>query len=789
MQLSHNMVGVRHFISEIVLDDKEKILNALEKKKIYTLYDFLSSVTSFKFVDYVETVQSHKCKTHGETIEHTNGIPNGEFRGIIQEEPIGEENTPLKEEDNTQNTFHKNEPLEPSLEDEAILNNTKHTFSNGFMDPSKEYTNGTVVTKNELGMINGTNKVNGENNTVDKIKMIKINCENERTNGEIAERKKKTDRNDYACFSIIIHPDLIKTLPISDRNKNKLIKYIQNFINENDMYAVCIHFNFKTLFEKLEQLHIKNMEDVKKVLETKSSEWIKKNFEISNFEIAFLSNFIGRIKVKRVLCNCYEYGDNNREKYISEIKRKNGKIICDKIHQFVEFDKWIFENIIDNPFFQRLRHLSQLGACQYVYPGATHTRFEHSLGVGFLSAKYFTHFANELNISLRDREVNRMLMCVQIAGLCHDLGHGPFSHTFESFYVNYKKKKSERKWNHERMSLKIVERIVENIMDNSEVLDRNDIKTIQKLIYGRPCYVNNSVGLDPIDSLLEASFDIVCNNLNGLDADKFDYLQRDATIAPNNGTLPALNCNRLCDRSTIVDSRIVYNKKEIHTVWSVYLNRFSMFKHVYTHDKIRAMELMLCDGFRLSDHIFHWTDVLENIDTFLDFTDYTIIMDIKREAKRRKADEKMKHAANLINAVVCNRNSDYTYRFIDNFNITEPSLINYFKEITTESRIARYADGLNPEDIVIDWNDLNYGMGPKDPFDFVYFINSGDRNTVFRANAEDRGTYPKYFQEYNVRLYCKNKKATHLANEAFRHFKTTDVYPIIEKSHRNVNDM
>ena len=107
----------------------------------------------------------------------------------------------------------------------------------------------------------------------------------------------------------------------------------------------------------------------------------------------------------------------------------SGKVINDPVHGHIEIPDYCLE-VVDTPHFQRLRDLKQLGASYLVFPGASHNRFEHSLGVSYLAGKLVSRLQAqqpELGITRHD------LKLTQLAGLCHDLGHGPFSHAFEQW--------------------------------------------------------------------------------------------------------------------------------------------------------------------------------------------------------------------------------------------------------------------------------------------------------------------------------------------------------------------
>jgi len=112
---------------------------------------------------------------------------------------------------------------------------------------------------------------------------------------------------------------------------------------------------------------------------------------------------------------------------------------------------------VDTPAFQRLRDLKQLGVSYYVFPGACHNRFEHSLGVAHLAR---TAAERVFRLQRREVEVDRGdVKAAALAGLCHDLGHGPLSHVFERELLP---RAGVHGWRHEDMSVRVFEAILDS---------------------------------------------------------------------------------------------------------------------------------------------------------------------------------------------------------------------------------------------------------------------------------------------------------------------------------------
>lgn len=188
----------------------------------------------------------------------------------------------------------------------------------------------------------------------------------------------------------------------------------------------------------------------------------------------------------------------------------------DDVHSTIEYCALI-KVLLDTKPVQRLRSLSQLGTSMFTYINATHSRFEHSLGVAHLAGKLAECLKKDqpqLNITEKD------VLCVKIAGLCHDLGHGPYSHVFDGPFQHRLSTENpgRREVEHEIMSTKLIDVILEelglqiDISSNGKFLDE-PLKQIgdgiSNLHFGVDAAKYNEEHLMPKDSHLLTSRDLI----------------------------------------------------------------------------------------------------------------------------------------------------------------------------------------------------------------------------------------------------------------------------------------
>ncbi|CAL9702512.1 unnamed protein product [Knipowitschia caucasica] len=267
------------------------------------------------------------------------------------------------------------------------------------------------------------------------------------------------------------------------------------------------------------------------------------------------------------------------------------KVLFDPIHGHMEFHP-ILVKIIDTPQFQRLRYIKQLGGAYFVYPGASHNRFEHSLGTAHLAGKLVRSLKEkQTDLGIDDRDV----LCVEIAGLCHDLGHGPFSHMFDGKFIP--KSKYKPGWKHEKASLRMFDQIVVSL-NLSQHLNVDDIMFIKEMING-PIEPGRYEGRSLNKSFL---YEIISNKRNGIDVDKFDYFARDCYHL---GIKNRFDHNRYIQFAKVFweDGKwqICTRDKELPNVYEMFHARSSLYRKACFHKTKESIELMITDALLKAD--------------------------------------------------------------------------------------------------------------------------------------------------------------------------------------------
>ncbi len=286
------------------------------------------------------------------------------------------------------------------------------------------------------------------------------------------------------------------------------------------------------------------------------------------------------------------------------------KIFNDPIYGFITIPNEIIYDLIQHPYFQRLRRISQMGLSYLVYPGAHHTRFHHALGCMHIMQKAIETLRFK-SIQISEKEEQALLIAI----LLHDIGHGPFSHAMEHSIVE--------NFSHESISLLFMQQL-------NEEFDGKLALAIQifKGDYHRKFMLQ----------LISSQ----------LDMDRMDYLKRDSYytgVAEGN-----INSERLIQMLNVVDDVLVVEEKAIYSIEKFLMARRLMYWQAYLHKTSLVAELILTKilkrakeltekkiqlsgskslKFFLENKIEHHDFDTSTLDKFAQLDDYDIISAIK----------------------------------------------------------------------------------------------------------------------------------------------------------------
>lgn len=244
------------------------------------------------------------------------------------------------------------------------------------------------------------------------------------------------------------------------------------------------------------------------------------------------------------------------------------KVFKDPVHRYVHVKDRVIWDLIATPEFQRLRRVKQLGTTYLTFHGAEHSRFNHSLGVYEIVRRIISKFQNR-----REWNPDERLLCLS-AALLHDLGHGPFSHSFEKVF----------KLDHENFTQRI-------ILEDTEVHN-----ILERVSPGFSQQVADVIGKTYEDKL------VVSLISSQIDADRMDYLQRDAYYT--GVSYGHFDMERILRVMRPIDDQVVIKSSGMHAVEDYIMSRYQMYWQVYFHPVTRSAEVILSRILNRAKYLF-----------------------------------------------------------------------------------------------------------------------------------------------------------------------------------------
>ncbi|KAF5362672.1 hypothetical protein D9758_009635 [Tetrapyrgos nigripes] len=440
-----------------------------------------------------------------------------------------------------------------------------------------------------------------------------------------------------------------------------------------------------------------------------------------------------------------EYNSNFTLSIPGTSPERRSRFIRDPIHDLI----YISPNLcrfIDTKQFQRLRHIKQLGTTYWVWGGASHNRFEHCIGVAHIARVLVEHLRkHQPELKITDRDVD----CVQIAGLCHDLGHGPWSHVWDGQFIPTAL--PGETWTHEEGSEIMFRSLIE---ENHIPLEDDDITFILALIRGD----RDRVGLEK-----KFLFDVVANKESGLDVDKLEYIQRDSHML---GDPISINISRILESARVIDDHICFDWKDLSKIYNIFESRFHLHERYYNHKTAKAIEYMIIDALLLAEPVLHFAKDIRDPKRYLHLTDALF------QRIQQSEDPGLAPAQSILDRI----ETRDLYKCVDQHFIEWPKR-DLVKEVTAESIVNACKEIFNLEpdafpgidlgqletqDAIVEQTLIHYGKKDKNPIDFELAL------CKVALPGQSSTVKPRYFAEVIQRVYTKESQYFALVQQGYR---------------------
>ncbi|RPH83293.1 MAG: HD domain-containing protein [Candidatus Rokuibacteriota bacterium] len=323
-------------------------------------------------------------------------------------------------------------------------------------------------------------------------------------------------------------------------------------------------------------------------------------------------------------------------------------LIADPIHQYILYTRpggiageATEQDLIDTPWVQRLRRVPQLQSARWVFPAAEHSRFQHSLGAMHLAGRFAQQLYPSLRAIFPDAPSAALIEeLLRMAGLLHDVGHGPFGHFFDdNFLVDFD-------LTHELLGQRIIREELADVLRELRRSPSGPFNADERIDPEWICYLMGKSYTHPLESH-PRWLPFLKPLLSGVfTADNMDYVLRDAYMC--GVAVGPIDIERIIYYSFFSEKGLTLDRSGLQA-FTMFLNaRFYMYTNVYYHRTTRGIDLHLKEIFRETMRIAFPYDLRKELHPYLHLTEWTLLEDVGRwhdadDAERRALGVEWRH--------------------------------------------------------------------------------------------------------------------------------------------------
>ena len=445
-------------------------------------------------------------------------------------------------------------------------------------------------------------------------------------------------------------------------------------------------------------------------------------------------------------------------------------LIADPIHGYITFtvplsihhlEEQTEKDLIDSPWLQRLRYIYQLQSAHWVYPSAEHTRFQHSLGAMHLAGRFANHLYPTLSKTVPDVPSQPFIEeLLRVTALLHDVGHGPFCHFFDHHFLN------QFHLTHEKIGQAIIRTQLALIIKNITRSPSGSFSPGEQL---NPDHVAFLILKDPHKptqgyprwlTSLQPIFGGVYT------ADNCDYVLRDSYMC--GVAVGPVDIERLKHYTFFTSKGLTIHKSGLPAL-QMFLNaRHYLYSNVYYHRTTRAIDIHLQEIFSHTMKYLYPHNPLDQLDTYLTLTDWSIIETVRKWLKERNRTKKR-----LGKEWACILNRNIKWKMAYNTLLSTPTNKHSHKRFQSSRLEAQIRNALPQHLREIE---LRFDLAHQDPRPINLLNMGGFQIFVYEPSTrsvakESLNTFFEYLpaRMMQFRIFTRNHEADAELTQAARH--------------------